>query len=117
MVAVFHWQAAGPVQPSLGQVSAQPVPRAGNTEAQQRGVGPRPRGQQASFTVINEGDGGGARGGWGVLVGGRRVGVVRVGGEGGGGAVGDFNRSVLNWRSTFILYCRTMENKSNEKEQ
>ena len=69
------------------------------------------------MAVLPEGDEGGEGGGGGVLVGVRRVGAVRVGGEGGGGAVGDFNRSVLNWRSTFILYCRTMENKSNEKEQ
>lgn len=62
-VAVFHRQTAGPVQPTLSQGSARRISGARDAEAQSRGVGPKagPRGEQASFTVINEGDVGGAR--------------------------------------------------------
>lgn len=97
VVAVFHRQAAGPVQPALfGQGPAGPVPPAGtgDTEAEPQ---PHPRRKQASFTVINEGYSGvRVPGDQGVLVaGGARwclgVNGVRCDAGGGRGAVGDFN--------------------------
>ena len=65
MVAVFHWQTERPVEPALGQQQgpAWPSvpPRPGDTEPQPRRLTrcpcPGPRWEQASFAVINEGDG------------------------------------------------------------
>ena len=77
---------------------------------------PGPRWEQASFAVINEGDG--ARTDEGLLEVVVRGVVVECvwGGDGGGGrgAVVDFNRSVLIGWPNLLLYCRTMENSESE---
>lgn len=80
VVAVFHRQTAGPAQSALSQGSGCHVSWTRDTEAQFGGVGPGPRppGEQASFTVINEGD---AEGAWverRVLVGVQGVGKQRI---------------------------------------
>lgn len=117
VVAVFHRQTAGPVQPTLSQGSGHHFSRTWDTEAQFRGVGPKPRppGEQTSFTVINKGDVDWAWADQRVLVGVQGVGEERVWGDGGGGAASGFNRSVLKRRSNFIHYCQTMENKKCKK--
>ena len=117
VVAVFHWQTAGPVQPALSQGSGHHISWAWDTEAQVRGVSPRPwpHGEQASFTVINEGDVDCARVYQVVLVGVQGVGKECVWGDGGGGAAGGFNWSVMERRSNLIHYCQTMESKKCEK--
>lgn len=113
VVAVFHRQTAGPTQPTLGQGSGCHVSWTWDTEAQFGGVGPGPRppGEQTSFTVINEGDVEWARVDQRVPVGLQGVGKERVWGDGGGGAAGGFNWSLLKRRSNFVHYCQTMENK------
>lgn len=78
VVAVFHRQTAGPVQSALGRGSGRHVSWTRDTEAQLGGVGPGPPGEQASFTVINEGDAGGARVERRVLVGVQGVGKQRI---------------------------------------
>ena len=63
MVAVFHWQTERPVEPAHGQQGpALSVPtRPGDTEPQPRRLTRCPCSgpcwEQASFAVINEGDG------------------------------------------------------------
>lgn len=80
VVAVFHRQTAGPVQSALGQGSGRHVSWTRDTEAQFGGVdpGPGPPGEQASFTVINEGDAEGARVERSVLAGVQGVGKERI---------------------------------------
>lgn len=91
VVAVFHWQTAGSVQPALDQESGPGLPRPRDTEAQLRGV-TGPRREQASFTVINKGDVGRAGAEQGVRIGLRSAGYQGICGD---GAAGDFNRSLL----------------------
>lgn len=116
VVAVFHRQAAGPVQPTVSRGSGRHVFWTRDTEAQLRGVvpGPRPHGEQASFTVINKGDVECARVDQGVPVGVQRIGKECVWGDGGGAAAGGFKKLVLKRRSNFIHYCQTVENRECE---
>lgn len=83
VVAVFHRQTAGPAQSALGQGSGRHISWTRDTEAQFGRVGPGPGlpgppGEQASFTVINEGDAVGARVERRVLAGVRGVGEERI---------------------------------------
>lgn len=117
VVAVFHRQAAGPVQPTLSQGSGHNISGAWDTEAQLRGVSPTPwpHGEQASFTVINKRDVDWARVDQGVLAWVHGVGKVCICGNGRGDAADGFNWSILKRWFNFIHYCQTMENKTCEK--
>lgn len=119
VVAVFHRQAAGPVQPTLSQGSGRRVFRDWDTEAELRRVSPRPRphGKQASFTVINKGDVDCVWLDRGVLVGVQGVGKECIWGDGGRGAASGFNWLVLKRWPNVIHYCQTMENKKCEKAE
>lgn len=58
VVAVFHRQTAGSVQPTLSQEPGPGIPRPRDTEAQLHRVSPEavPQREEASFTVINKRD-------------------------------------------------------------
>lgn len=117
VVAVFHRQTAGPVQPTLSQGSGHHVSWAWDTEAQLRGVSPRPRphGEQTSFTVIYKGGVDCARVYQWVLDWVQGVGKVCIWDDGSGDAAGGFNWLVLKRWFNFIHYCQTVENKTCEK--
>lgn len=117
VVAVFHRQTAGSVQPTLSQGSGHHVSRTWDTEAQFWGVSPRPGPlwEQTSFTVINERDVDWAPVDQSVLVRLQGVGKTRIWGDGGGGAASGFKWSILKRGFNFLQYCQTMENKKCEK--